>query len=231
MKYKWVLFDLDNTLFDYDRAEADALRRAFEHAGCRFEPSYGPIYREINARLWSEFEQGRITQTEIRVRRFQDLFARLDIDLDPNAFSPVYLAFLSEGMYLVDGALAVVQALYGRAGLMLITNGLHEVQRPRLARSALNGYFAGLVISEEVGASKPNGGIFDAAFQQMGIPPKETVLMVGDSLSSDIQGGNLYGIDTCWFNPGRVPGKPGIAATYEIGSLFEILDLMEASGE
>jgi FMN phosphatase YigB (HAD superfamily) len=109
---------------------------------------------------------------------------------------------------------------------MLITNGLKEVQRPRLARSAISGYFADIVISEEVGAAKPDARIFDAAFQRMGHPRKADVLMVGDSMSSDIRGGKAYGIDTCWFNPASKLRELDVDSRYEIADLCELVDLL-----
>ena len=106
----------------------------------------------------------------------------MQIDLDPVAFSASYLGYLAEGTYLVDGAERVIKTLHGQVGLMLISNGLKEVQRPRLARSAISGYFADIVISGEVGAAKPDARIFDAALQRMGHPRKSDVLMVGDNV-------------------------------------------------
>jgi 2-haloacid dehalogenase len=112
---------------------------------------------------------------------------------------------------------------------MIITNGLRDVQRPRIAKSAIGGCFAGVVISEEVGASKPDGRIFEVAFERMGCPRKEDVLIVGDSLSSDMQGGSDYGIDTCWFNPQKKPRDPDVEIDYEIRDLRELLALVEVA--
>jgi YjjG family noncanonical pyrimidine nucleotidase len=226
MIYEWLLFDADSTLFDYDRAEASALRRTFEEMGRPFEPGHAEAYRRINGQIWLEFEQGRISQERLRTRRFELLFDAVGVELPPEAFSARYLRNLAEGTYLIDGALEVIQSLHGRIGLMLITNGLKEVQRPRFARSALSGYFADLVISEEVGAAKPDARIFDVAFARMGHPRREAVLMVGDSLTSDMRGGADYGIDTCWFNPGQRPRNPDVGIRYEIRDLRELLDLI-----
>jgi 2-haloacid dehalogenase len=121
----------------------------------------------------------------------------------------------------------MIRALHGNVGLAVITNGLKDVQRPRLARSAVGQYLDHVVISEEVGAAKPDRRIFDAAFHLMDHPGKEEVLIVGDGLTSDIQGGNEYGIDTCWFNPLRRPCDPDIASRYEITSLSELLSIVD----
>ncbi|MEJ2210839.1 MAG: YjjG family noncanonical pyrimidine nucleotidase [Anaerolineae bacterium] len=231
MKYEWLLLDADGTLFDYDHAEAMALQRTFEQMGHTFDPGYAQAYRRINGQIWLDFEQGRISQERLRTRRFELLFDAVGARLDPEAFSLAYLENLAWGTRLMDGAEDVVQALHGRVGLMLITNGLQDVQRPRLARSALDGYFADLVISEEVGAAKPDPLIFDVAFQRMGRPPKEAVLMVGDSLTSDMRGGVDYGLDTCWYNPEGRPRNPDVPVRFEIRDLRQLLGLLGSSLE
>lgn len=228
MRYEWLLLDADGTLFDYDRAEAMALQRTFEQMGHAFEAGHVETYREINGQIWLDFEQGRISQEHLRTRRFELLFDAVGARLSPEAFSAAYLENLARGTDLIDGAEEVVRALHGRVGLMLITNGLHEVQRPRVARSALSGFFAGLVISEEVGAAKPDPLIFDVAFQRMGRPRREAVLMVGDSLTSDMRGGVAYGLDTCWYNPEGRPRHPDVPVRYEIRDLRQLVDLVEA---
>jgi 2-haloacid dehalogenase len=226
VKYRWVLFDADGTLFDYDRAEEVALRSTFEHLGYPYRTGYADAYRRINARLWLDFESDQISAARLRSRRFELLFEALGLHGSPEVVSSTYLSRLSRATYLIDGAEEVIRALHDKVGLALITNGFSEVQRPRLAQSALGGYFSEPVISEEVGAAKPDARIFDVAFERMAGPAKADVLMVGDSLVSDIQGGNNYGIDTCWFNPLREGNDSGIEARYEIEYLGELLDLV-----
>jgi 2-haloacid dehalogenase len=223
MRYKWLLFDADGTLFDYDKAEATQLEKTFRQVLGRFEPGYAETYRRVNQQIWQEFEAGRISQAVLRVKRFELLFEALEIEADPAAFSARYLKNLGEGTDLIEGAQETVQALHGQMGLVVITNGLKEVQTARLARSSIGGYFAHVVISEEVGAAKPDRRIFDSAFDRMCGPRKEEVLIVGDGLSSDIQGGHDYGIDTCWFNPGRKPRGLDLPIRYEIARLGDLL--------
>ncbi|MCA9969093.1 MAG: YjjG family noncanonical pyrimidine nucleotidase, partial [Anaerolineales bacterium] len=201
MTYQWLLFDADNTLFDYDQAETAALTHTFADFRLDFTPETAVRYRDLNAAIWREFEAGQITQADLRAERFRRLFAAAGIAADPTTFSHAYLGHLARGAFLVAGAVELLQALNGRFHLALITNGLSEVQRPRLAASPLRDAFGPIIVSEEVGAAKPHPAIFDAAFAAMGHPPREAVLIVGDSLSSDMQGGVNYGIDTCWFNP------------------------------
>jgi len=222
-RYAWVLFDADGTLFDYDAAETAALTASFEGIGRTFSPEISEIYREINGRMWVELERGTTTQARIRVERFEKLFRSLGVETDPVAFAEDYLSRLAGQTALIDGAERTVNALAGVCRLMLITNGIAEVQRPRFAASKIRDHFTGLVISEEVGAAKPDPVIFDAAFAEMGRPPKSQVLIVGDSLSSDIKGGNDYGIDSCWFNPAGLPAREVVEPTFEIQRLDQLL--------
>ena len=226
MEYQWLLLDADGTLFDYDRAETQALRLTFEAAGRPFHPAYAQAYRRINAAIWREFEQGQITQELLRTRRFAMLFDEARLDLDLEDFSTAYLRNLALGTDLVDGAEEMLRALQGRVGLALITNGLKDVQRPRLQRSAINGCFDPVVISEEVGAAKPDPAIFHAALAMMGHPRRDQVLMVGDSLTSDVAGANRAGIDACWFNPASLPLPPGMQVRYQIRELGELVGLV-----
>ena len=121
----------------------------------------------------------------------------------------------------------VVAALAGRYHMLIVTNGLQEVQKHRLAQSAIRHYFPEMIISEEVGASKPDPAVFDAVFARMGNPPKDQVLLIGDGLSSDIQGGNNYGIDVCWFNRYGHPADPKYKIQYEINRLTQLLAILE----
>lgn len=226
MAYRWLLLDADGTLFDYDRAELQALRLTFGGAGHPFQPAYAEAYRRINAAIWRDFELGQISQARLRTRRFELLFEDTGLPLEAEGFARDYLRYLAQGVDLVDGAEEVLCALQGRVGLALITNGLQDVQRPRLAGSAIGHLFDAVIISEEVGAAKPDPAIFQAAFERMGHPPREQVLMVGDSLTSDVQGAINYGLAACWFNPGGQPRPSGVDIRHEIQDLSELPSLL-----
>jgi 2-haloacid dehalogenase len=139
----------------------------------------------------------------------------------------MYLENLSRRTDLIAGAQKTVERLTKDSRALLITNGIAAVQRPRFSASPLLKYLSGFVISEEVGAAKPAPEIFEAAFATMGRPDRNDVLMIGDSLTSDIKGGNDFGIDTCWFNPAGMPPDPEIEPTYEITSLRELLTITD----
>ncbi|GGF83770.1 noncanonical pyrimidine nucleotidase, YjjG family protein [Paenibacillus albidus] len=225
MKYDVILFDADDTLFDYGMAESQALLNAFVHFGLPTgAEDYAASYKEINSALWKDLEQGRMTSAVLRVERFNRLFAAHRLELDPEAFSTAYLKFLGEGTYLIQGAVELCGAL-AECRLAVITNGIKDVQTARIAGSPLSDTFEQIIISEETGFQKPETGIFDYAFDKLSLTDKTKVLMVGDSLTSDIQGGINYGIDTCWFNPLAKAGIPGIQPTYEIRDLAELVEI------
>ena len=222
--YNWLLFDADNTLFDYDKAEATALASSFAQFDLDFTLTMGEKYRAVNAQIWHDYEQGAITQQALRTERFRRLFAAIGLEVDCDAFSQQYLVNLASAGHLLDGAEALIKQLSGSYHIAIITNGIADVQRPRLANSPIHQYVEAFIISEELGVAKPDPAIFDAAFAQMDWPEKTAVLIIGDSLSSDMQGGLNYGIDTCWYNPAGQPAT--LPVTYEIQKLAELLPIL-----
>lgn len=188
-------------------------------------PDHHERFRELNDRQWEAFERGEVTPAQVRVRRWEQLLDELDARADPAAVSDAYVDHLAERSDLVDGATRVVAALAERCRVGLITNGFGDVQRRRLAGTGLDDHAEVLVISDEVGAAKPDRAIFDAAFDRMGDPARDAVAIVGDSLRSDVAGGLAYGIDTVWFNPSGRPRPAEPAPTAEIAALDDLLEL------
>ncbi|ASA25985.1 YjjG family noncanonical pyrimidine nucleotidase [Paenibacillus donghaensis] len=228
MKYEIILFDADDTLFDYGLAESRALAGVFTHFGMPTgAEDYAASYQQINQALWRDLELGRISSPALRVERFNRLFTAHGLSHDPQEFSETYLRLLGEGTYLIQGAVELCAEL-GDCRLAIITNGIKDVQNARIGNSRLSGVFEQIVISEEAGSQKPERGIFDYAFARLGISEadKRQVLIVGDSLTSDIQGGINYGIDTCWFNPLGKKNETGLMPQYEIRSLAELLKIV-----
>jgi len=165
-------------------------------------------------------------QSELKAQRFQRYLDALELDLDAELMNARYLTYLSEGHFLLDGAAELIEALAVNHRLLIVTNGLKEVQRPRFSASSIIKYFDGIVVSDELGVAKPNPEIFDAAFELLGKPDKKEVLMIGDSLASDIQGGINYAIDTCWFNPSKKENKKPLEPSFEIQQLNELLAIV-----
>ncbi len=231
MTYVWLLFDADGTLFDFELAEVKALESSFAHFHLPYDLTTAEIYHKINRQVWMEFEQGRITAEALRLARFERLFAVLQLPGDhhpftPSSFSDVYLKGLSATSDLLEEAEAVVRVLKKRYRLAIITNGLKDVQRPRLANSALARDFEVIAISEEMGVAKPHPRFFELTFEQLGQPHKDQVLVIGDSLASDILGGINFGLDTCWYNPRDLPGDARISPKFQIHQLNELLTLL-----
>jgi 2-haloacid dehalogenase len=225
-KYSWLFFDADGTLFDFDAAQENAIEKTFASLNVTFNQSYHAIYSEINGKIWAQFERKEIAQKEIPIQRFKLFFKAINIQSNPEQASRLYLNFLSEGHQLRDGAEQLIESLYSSFDLLLITNGLKSVQRPRFSKSPITKYFKEIIISEEVGFAKPHVEIFDYTFDKIGNPPKESVLIIGDNPGSDILGGQKYGIDTCWYNTNGNSLNAGIKATYEIKDLKDLISIV-----
>jgi len=228
MPYEWLLFDADGTLFDYEAAERQALARSFEQAQLPYGPDVLVRYQQINAQLWRDLEDGKTTAERVKVDRFAELLSTLPLaELpDPADFSARYLVNLGDCAHLIPDAEFILQQTGRRAHLALITNGLAAVQRSRLAKSGLADRFEAIIISEEIGVAKPDPRYFDVAFDRMGHPLRSATLVIGDSLSSDMRGANLYGVDGCWFNPDGRLRDPDVEVRYEIRRLRDLLDLI-----
>ncbi len=226
MPYSHLIFDADNTLFDFDKAQTNALELCFADAKLAFKAHYHDLYASINHDLWQAFEQGKLSQASINAERFSRLIKKLELSVDIQFLSTVYLCRLAEGHFLYDGALEVLEGLKKHCRMIIVTNGLKEVQRPRFSNSPIMPYLEGIIVSDELGIAKPHAGIFDAAFDMLNHPAKKEVLIIGDSLSSDMQGGINYQIDTCWFNPQQKQNKLELGVTHEIRRLEELIDII-----
>jgi 2-haloacid dehalogenase len=224
--YQWLLFDVDGTLFDFHRAEGLALQQAFKAVNTPFKDEYLDVYRKINMQLWQMLERREVTSAVLRIRRFELLLEAIQLECAVNEMSTSYIEALAACGDLIDGAIELLNQLHGNYKLAIVTNGMQAVQRGRLAHSPLNNYFDAVIISEEVGAAKPETAYFTATFDRIGHPAKSDVMIIGDSLASDMRGGVDFGIDTCWFNPARDPRPADLPITYEIAHLSELLAVL-----
>jgi len=229
MRYSTILFDLDHTLFDTEQSELRAFKQTMAAAGISITERHISTYREINIRLWSQVERGEITPQQVRTLRFEGLVDALRLDADPLHLADEFVVGLGANGDLYAGAQDVLKTLSQQRTLAIVTNGLGEVQWSRIKRLQIGHFFDAVVISAEVGAAKPGTDIFDLVFAALDHPPKDSVLMVGDSLSSDIQGGTNYGISTCWYNPHGKEAGPKDEITHEIGDLQELHGLTGGS--
>jgi len=225
--YPWLWFDADGTLFDYESAEGSALKNTFGLLRLSFEDDYLDIYQRINQGLWRALEKQEISSVDLRLRRFELLLEAVQLTGSADQLSTTYIEQLALRADLMDGAYEVLQSLHGKCKFAIVTNGLQAVQRSRLEHSTIKHFISELIISEEVGAAKPQTAFFDEAFARTGHPDKSDVLIIGDSLTSDIRGGVDYGIDTCWYNPKAEARPANLPITYEIRHLHELLELLD----
>lgn len=228
MKYEIIIFDADETLFDFKESERVAFENTMLEFGFEYDEAHHlKIYHRINTAIWKEFETGLITQKKLKTERFKRLAHQLNIVFDEFEFAKSYMKHLANASILYEDSIPLVETLHENYRLTIITNGLTDVQDKRIRKSVIAKYFEDVVISEEVGVSKPDPRIFELALKNINFTDKSKVLLVGDSLTSDMQGGVNFGIDTCWFNAGKIANNQGITHTYEIHHLKDLHKILE----
>ena len=225
---RYVLFDVDDTLLDFGKAEAAAIRKTFERIGIPVTDELIRRYSEINAQQWSRFEKGEITREKLLTERFDILFSELGINVPSEMAQASYEYLLGIGHYFVDGAEELLEALKDKYELYIVSNGNASVQDRRLKSAGIIPYFKDIFISERVGFNKPSAEFFEACFEHIPGFEKDKAVIVGDRLSSDILGGINAGVKTCWFNPNGEEPDPDIPADYEIKHLGELPALLES---
>lgn len=203
-----LLLDLDGTVLDFEASQVAALRQTVADLGVDWDDAHARTYARINALLWEAYERREIEATALRSTRWRKFLDALQVEADPDRVGTDYLSAFAAGAHLLEGAAEAVEALARRVSIVAVTNGFADVQHERLQRSGLRRHLDGVVVSDEVGAAKPQTEIFDAAFEVAGRPPRDRVVMVGDSLTSDIAGGRAYGITTVWVNPSGADHTP-----------------------
>lgn len=223
-----ILFDLDDTLLDFHKAEHVAIRRTLTAVGAPATDEAAARYSAINDAHWKRLEKGEITRTEVLTGRFAQLFAELGISFSPEDAWHMYEKNLSEGHWFIEGAKALLETLAPRYTLCLVSNGTASVQDKRIESAGIAPYFEKIFISQRVGVNKPAAAFFDHCFAALPHCDRTRTVIVGDSLTSDIQGGRNAGILTCWFNPHHVPARADIPADYEIAALAELPPLLKS---
>ena len=226
--YKILLLDLDDTILDFHKAERIALAKTIRDFGV--EPTEEVLHRYhlINKWHWEQLELGKLTRQQVLTGRFQKLFAELEVQADPVEVQASYEKNLAIGHYFLPGAEEAVDALSKKYRLFLVSNGTASVQKGRMTSANLYRFFETVFVSQEIGYNKPSKAYFDACFARIpDFDPREA-LIVGDSLTSDILGGNNAGVDTCWVNPQHLPRREDIRVDYEIEALNQLPALLEA---
>ena len=226
-RYDHILLDADNTLFDFDLAEHEALKRAMTERGYDFTPEAEQLYLTFNRELWAAFDRGEVTQKWLTVERFRRLDTALGGRNNPEEFNRDYLTYLGQSSILLPGALELCKDLY-EAGctLSIATNGVARVQHARMDTSPIRPYISHLFISEELGSQKPLPGFFDPMLERLKIADKSRCLMVGDNLRSDVLGGLNAGLPSVWYNPHKKPLPGDICPTFVVSDYNELKDLI-----
>lgn len=223
-----LLFDVDETLLDFPACERNALCNALRKNGFPFQEDMYAWYHAFNLSLWKRYEKGEIDRNTVLYSRFDGLFARYGISGNAVLFEEDYVDALANEHVLIDGALEMLRTLLGSYRMYIVTNGVARSQRKRLRESGIDQYMDGVFISEDLGSQKPQREFFDACFRKIGNPDRRTVMIIGDSLTSDIRGGNNAGILTCWYNPYELPKTESVFINYEIKTLNELTELLSA---
>ncbi len=227
-RFSTLLWDVDGTLLDFLYSQRIALRRCFAQFGRDVTDEMIRRYSQINDRYWKRLELGEITRQELFTGRFLTFFEEYDVrGIDAEAFSGAYQEALGQVYCYIDNSLEICRSLRAEVRQYVVTNGAVSTQTNKLKLSGLYDVMDGVFISDEIGASKPQRGFFDYCLERVEEKDRGKILIVGDSLTSDIKGGAQAGIATCWFRPLGTAGGAEYAPDYEIESLGQIFDILE----
>ncbi|MEG9474836.1 pyrimidine 5'-nucleotidase [Mannheimia indoligenes] len=225
MKYQWVLFDADETLFSFN--SYFGLKAMLARYQIDFSEQDYQDFQAINKPLWVAYQNNEITAQDIQTRRFAKLSEQTGVE--PFRLNQELMAEMALISQPLAGVVETLNALYGKVKMGIITNGFTELQQKRLDNTQTSHFFDIVVISEQIGAAKPDRQVFDYAFALMDEFDRTKVLMVGDTLASDILGGNNSGIDTCWLNTLNLKNETNIKPTYEINTINQIIEIVEGT--
>ena len=227
MKYPYLLFDADDTLFDFPAASSRAFAVMCQTNDIPNTSDVYQLYHEINAVLWKAFDRGEVTKDYVTHERYVRFLKALKIDRNPRKCNQDYLAALGENVFPLPHAEEICQELVRRGHqLYIITNAVASVQRSRLKHCSFGNLFQDTFISEDAGASKPNPAYFQYVRMRLPEITPANTLIIGDSLSTDIKGANNAGLPCCWFNPKSLPVPSNLTIDYEIHDLRELLNLV-----
>ncbi|GGI66678.1 MULTISPECIES: YjjG family noncanonical pyrimidine nucleotidase [Enterococcus] len=227
MRYTTLLFDVDDTLLDFQAAENQALRALFQQEGIELTTDLERNYKELNERRWRAYELGQMSREEVVNERFGEFFSLLNRSVDSLAMEYRYRELLGQGHQLLGNSLEIVADLANKADLYIVSNGVSTTQYQRLEAAQLLPYFKEIIISEDTGYQKPMLGFFEYTFNKIPQLNKDKTVIIGDSLTSDIQGGHNAGIDTIWLHPVVEKKDLIVQPTHHIQQLEEIYEILK----
>lgn len=224
MSYEIILLDCDRTLFDFDKGEKKSLFQTFKHFKIKPNDNLHADFVTLNNKFWLLYEKGNIDKDELVIKRFEKLFEKYSLKINPELFNEIYAENLSKSTQLIPHAKRLLKKLkkLGKK-VYIVTNGTKRVQDSRFNLSGLRKYFSGVFISEETGFSKPDVRFFEYCFNRIENFSKEKTLMVGDSESADILGAINSGLKSCLFD---TTGKKQTRADYVVCDLLELIKII-----
>ena len=231
LSYKFLLFDLDHTLLDFDVAEDEALTSLLIEEGISAIDDFKAYYRPMNKQMWRDLEKGLISKADLVNTRFAKLFAHFGIEMDGVYLAERYALHLSQQGQTYAGAVDVLTELKAHGYLIYgATNGVTSIQRGRMVHSGLNPLFERVFISEAIGKPKPHRAFYDYIAEQIPDFACDKALMIGDSLTADVMGANHVGMDSVWYNPNHLDNKTEAVPTYTVSSYEDLLALLISKG-
>jgi len=225
-KYKTILFDIDDTLFDFDADQEIAFKNAMKEIGHICTDKMYEDYNIINLGIWEKLNEGKIQLNELFIKRFEIFFDKYGIKQDEKEFNKILTKMFQKTGTPIKGVREVLESLKDKYELVITSNGPKEQQYDRLENADFSKYFSSIFISEEMGYNKPDKRYFEIVFENIENKEKSQILIIGDSISSDITGGKIAGIDTCWYNSKNKENITDIKPTYEIKRIEELLEII-----
>ena len=223
---KAVLIDIDNTLLDFHKSSEKAIKTAFSKCAIPFTDKVITTFHEVNDGLWLQIEKKEITKQEMYGLRWTTIFKALGITYDGVEFEQQFRSTLSTIAEPVDNAREMLEYLYKKYPLYAASNSSYEHQYKRMTQADMLKYFRKMFVSERVGALKPAKEFFEYCLTDIGITEPAEAVIIGDSLSADIDGGVRMGLKTIWFNPHKLTAPTDIIPDFTVGSLLEIKNIL-----
>ena len=219
---KIILLDLDNTIIDFNECARHSIMGIFKKLGFVYTEKVFDTFITENVKIWKRLEMGEIDKPFLRANRWNIILAKLGIDYDGTIIEEMFENGVAEGAYPVEYACELLDYLYAKYDIYVVSNGFRFVQESRVKIGGYDKYFKELFLSEDIGIQKPDVKFFEYCYRNIGSPPKDSLILIGDSLSADIKGGNNFGIDTIWFNKNNESQSDTIKPTYTVTRLKEI---------